>query len=235
MSTVPGDESFSTQDMENNVVAGHEVGGESVNIESQEELVDVDLASVESGAASQGLDSAIEDSIAVSPEVIERDETISRLERQLAEATDRHLRLLADFDNFKKNGAKQRAELLKYQGQAIITELLTVLDTFEYALAAAEGAETSSFRDGVVMIQKNFLDVLERWGIKGESAVGKPFDPVVHAALSTVESPEYAPGTVAVEYKKAFFYKDKLLRPAEVVVVKESAQNPDVHPDSDQS
>jgi molecular chaperone GrpE len=77
------------------------------------------------------------------------------------------------------------------------------------------------------MIQKNFLDVLERWGIKGESAIGKPFDPALHAALSTVESTEYAPGLVAVEYKKAFFYKDKLLRPAEVVVVKESAQGPD--------
>lgn len=227
MNTLPGDETFSTQDMEDDVLAGQGVGDDSVNTASHEESLDSEHATGETGAESQGLDSAIEDAVSVSPEVMERDETISRLERQLAEATDRHLRLLADFENYKKNMAKQRAELLKYQGQAIVAELLTVLDTFEYALAA-EGTETSSFRDGVVMIQKNFLDVLERWGIKGDSAVGKPFDPTMHSALSTMESSEFAPGTVAVEYKKAFFYKDKLLRPAEVVVVKESAQAPEV-------
>lgn len=232
MNTLPGDETFSTQDMENNVVAGQGGDDDSVNIASHDESVDSELAAKEGEFASQGLDSAIEDSVAVSPEVMERDETISRLERQLAEATDRHLRLLADFENYKKNVAKQRAELLKYQGQAIVAELLTVLDTFEYALAA-EGTETSSFRDGVVMIQKNFLDVLERWGIKGESAVGKPFDPTLHSALSTMETSEFAPGTVAVEYKKAFFYKDKLLRPAEVVVAKESVQGASFQPESE--
>lgn len=233
MNTLPGDETFSTQDMEGDVVSGRRLGDGSVHVTSEEESVDSELAGGEGGGPSQGLDSAIEDSVAVSPEVIERDETISRLERQLAEATDRHLRLLADFENYKKNVAKQRAELLKYQGQAIVAELLTVLDTFEYALAAAEGTETSSFRDGVVMIQKNFLDVLERWGIKGESAIGKPFDPVVHSALSTIESSEFAPGFVALEYKKAFFYKDKLLRPAEVVVVKESIQASASEPESE--
>ena len=225
MNTLPGDETFSAQDLENNVVAGQGAGDDSVSIESQGESLDIEFGAEEDRSVPEETVSTIEDSIDVSPEIMERDRTISRLERQLAEATDRQLRLLADFDHFKKNVAKQRAELLKYQGQAIIAELLTVLDTFDYALAASDSSETSSFREGIVMIQKNFLDVLERWGIKGESALGRPFDPALHAALSTVESDEYSPGTVAVEYKKAFFYKDKFLRPAEVVVVKESAQD----------
>jgi molecular chaperone GrpE len=155
------------------------------------------------------------------PEILEKESRIKELLKEVAQANDRHLRLLAEFDNYKKNAAKQRAELLKYQGQAIISDLLNVLDTFEYALATPEGGDTSSFRDGVIMIRKNFLDTLEKWGIRAESSVGKPFDPAIHSALSMIESSDYEAGTVASEFKRAFYYKDRLMRPAEVVVVKD--------------
>ena len=224
MSTLPSDETLSVHNVGNDVVKAR------VDNENSAEAVDVEAAAPQEGKASEAVSVdeasiAIEGAAIIFPEIAEKDKAISRLEGQVVEANDRHLRLLAEFDNYKKNMAKQRAELLKYQGQAIISDLLTALDTFDYALAASEGSETSSFREGVVMIQKNFLDTLERWGIKGESALGKPFDPALHAALSTVEHTEYAPGTVAVEYKKAFYYKDRLLRHAEVVVAKEPVKD----------
>ncbi len=147
---------------------------------------------------------------------------INELREAKRDLQEKYVRLLADFDNYKKNTAKQRQDLLKYQGQALVTDLLAVFDNFEYALSSSqEQASDGSFRQGIELIHKSFLDTLDKWGIRGESSVGEAFDPNKHNALSMVEDPEAQPGTVLRELKKAFYYKDRLLRPAEVIVVKE--------------
>jgi molecular chaperone GrpE len=156
----------------------------------------------------------------------EQAELVEGLKNQVAESNEKYLRLLAEFDNYKKNVAKQRAELLKYQGQAIITDLLTTFDNFDYALSQGAPVDVESFREGIVMIHKSFLDTLERWGVKGETSVGNLFDPAIHSALSAIVDAEKVPGTVIREFKRAFFYKDKLLRPAEVIVAKEAEEVP---------
>lgn len=148
------------------------------------------------------------------------------LKSLLRESEDKHLRLLAEFDNFRKNNAKQRQDLLKYEGERIFVELLEVVDNFELALnfdnnAQSNDIDGSKFKEGISLIHKKMIDFLSKWGVKGESGVGKPFDPTIQNAISRVPLGDAEPNTVVAELKKAYFYKDKLIRVAEVVVAGE--------------
>lgn len=131
------------------------------------------------------------------------------------ELKDKHLRLLAEFDNFKKRVAKERSELIKYQGEGIFRDLLDIADNFERALKFKD-SEPEKVLAGVEMIYKEFQDLLARYEVKSQSYLGQDFDPNIHMALSKVPGDE--PDKVVEEFKKAYFYKDKLLRVAEVVV-----------------
>lgn len=144
------------------------------------------------------------------------------LRREVAESRDKYLRALADLENSKRRAAKDRSELLKYQGERIFVDLLEVVDDFDRALEHSEG-NGEQFRSGVELIRKKFGEILKKWDVRGESAVGEVFDPAKHSALSRIQVDDAQPGTVISELKKAYFYKDKLLRPAEVVVAEASA------------
>lgn len=138
-------------------------------------------------------------------------------QEQLKEQNDRNLRLLAEFDNFKKRAMKERSELLKYQGEQIFVDLLDVLDNLELALGYTN-ADHEKLKAGLEMIHKMFLEKLSRWEVRPEVGMGQGFDPVKHNAISQVKDPNAKPGTIVGELKKTYFYKDKLIRPGEVVV-----------------
>jgi molecular chaperone GrpE len=142
------------------------------------------------------------------------------LAKELAESRDKYLRLLADFENFKKRALKEQSELLKYQGERLVVDLLEVVDNFELALAHSS-AEYDKLKAGLDMVYKMFLERLGKWEIRGESGMGREFDPHKHAAISRVPGNNAKPGTVVGELKKAYFYKDKLIRVGEVVVAAE--------------
>ncbi len=142
---------------------------------------------------------------------------VGQLMRERDEFQDKYLRALADADNIRKRAMRERADLLKYQGEQIVTDLLTVVDDFELALTHS-GAELDKFKQGIEMIHKRFIDVLGKWEVRGESAIGKAFDPNRHEALSKIPAADAPSGSVVNELKKAFFYKDKLIRPGQVVV-----------------
>jgi molecular chaperone GrpE len=144
----------------------------------------------------------------------------TRLEQELTELKDRYLRLMADFENFKKRALKEQSELLKYQGERVIVDLLEVLDNLELALAHSS-AEYDKLKQGLEMVHKMFIERLGRWEIRGESSVGKEFDPHRHSAISRVPGNSAKPGTIVGELKKPYFYKDKLIRVGEVVVAAE--------------
>jgi molecular chaperone GrpE len=141
-------------------------------------------------------------------------------DQELAEMKDRYLRLMADFENFKKRALKEQSELLKYQGERVVVDLLEVLDNLELALAYSS-AEYDKLKQGLEMVHKMFVERLGRWEIRGESSVGKEFDPHRHAAISRVPGNSAKPGTIVGELKKPYFYKDKLIRVGEVVVAAE--------------
>lgn len=142
------------------------------------------------------------------------------LARELAEAKDRYIRLLADFENFKRRTLKEQSELLKYQGERLVVDLLEVLDNLELALAHSS-AEYDQLKSGLEMVHRMFIEKLSRWEIRGEGSMGKEFDPHKHAAISKVPGNSATPGTIVGELKKPYFYKDKLIRVGEVVVATE--------------
>jgi molecular chaperone GrpE len=147
------------------------------------------------------------------------DETpdLQRLAAELSEYKDKYLRALADFQNLKERTVRERSELLKFQGEPVLLDIIPVLDNLELALQYAD-SDPQKILEGLKMIHKQFVDALERWGVKGVSGLGELFDPQRQNAISKVASADKEPGTVLQELKKAYFYKEKLIRVGEVVV-----------------
>ena len=157
---------------------------------------------------------------------------LEEAKKELAEQKQNYLRALADLENFKKRAAKERRDLLKYQGEKIIYDFLEIMDNLDLALAQEE-TSLEELKTGLQMIQGLFRDTLEKWGVKGESGLGKPFKPEIQEAISAVPDPEAQPGTVLQELKKVYYYKDRVLRTAQVVVVKEPEKLPEEEPEGE--
>lgn len=201
-------------------LAGSSTDSAAVESESKIEEVSAEDRDVDLSV----LDCADEDNIrAEAPS-----ELVGELQAEVAETQQNYLRALADLENFKKRSIRERSEMLKYQGERVFIDIVEILDDLDLALdhSKAEG-NASEFLEGIELIQKKFLDVLTKWNVKGVSAVGEPFDPNMHNALSSVPSDEMAPGHVLKELKKAYFYKDKLIRQGEVVVSAAPAESED--------
>lgn len=146
---------------------------------------------------------------------------------------DKYLRTLAEFDNYKKRTLKERADLLKYQGERIFVDLLPIVDTFELALQHAD-AQPEKLKEGVLLIYRMLAELLGKWEVRAESTVGKKFDPMTSAAISKVPADNVPPQTVISELKKPYSYKDKLIRFGEVVVAEPtSAEEADAAAEGD--
>jgi molecular chaperone GrpE len=156
-------------------------------------------------------------------------EQIEELQNRAAKADEnweRLLRTTADFDNFKKRAAREKTEAALYAANSLIQKLLPVLDNFEMALAAAQSvkdAKNDSLQSGVVMIQQQLKNVLLESGLEEIDASGKSFDPNFHEAVSEMESADVAEGNVLQQLRKGYKLKDRLLRPATVIVAKKPA------------
>ena len=159
-------------------------------------------------------------------------EQLEELQNRAAKAEEnweRLLRATADFDNFKKRAAREKIEAAQYANHSLIQKLLPVLDNFEMALAAAQNAEgdkLAALQSGVAMIQQQLKAALAETGLEEIDALGKPFDPNRHEAISEQESAEVAEGNVMQQLRKGYKLKDRLVRPATVIVAKKPAANP---------
>jgi molecular chaperone GrpE len=142
---------------------------------------------------------------------------------EAVENYDKYLRAVAELDNFKKRAMKERSDIMKYQGERIFVDLLEIVDDFERALQHAE-SDAGQLKSGLELILKRFNSILTKWEVKGESAIGKQFDPNLHNALSRVPAPGTASGTILAELKKPYFYKDKLIRHGDVMVAEGEPQ-----------
>jgi molecular chaperone GrpE len=139
-------------------------------------------------------------------------ETMERLK----EAHERMLRAAADLENYKKRAQREKEELQKFGNERLLKDLLPVLDNLDRALAAAPAGDP--LVSGVTLVRTAFEQVLSRYGVKGFSALGQPFDPTQHEALMQVPTAEKPPGTVVVEHARGFTLHDRLVRPALVGV-----------------
>jgi molecular chaperone GrpE len=153
-------------------------------------------------------------------------EQIDELKSRAAKAEenwDRLLRATADFDNFKKRAAREKTEAIQFASVSLIQKLLPVLDNFEMARAAAQNSreeKISSLQSGVAMVQKQLKDVLAEAGLEEIDAAGKPFDPALHEAISQQETADVPEGNVVQQTRKGYKLRERLLRPAAVIVAK---------------
>ena len=138
---------------------------------------------------------------------------------------DRLLRTAADFENYKKRIERERNDILTLAREALMAELIVVLDNFERARAAAGAhADSKQIIDGVKLIQKQLLTVLQKNGLQPIEAIGQPFNPELHEAIAEVKTDECPDGTVLAEQLKGYTLDRRLLRPAVVTVSKSSAE-----------
>jgi len=174
---------------------------------------------------------ATEPVLPVSPATLTA-EQLEQLKARAAQADefwDRLLRIGADFENFKKRAARERQDLSRYANESLIQKLIPVLDNFEMAQAAAQAGPvngTESFQAGVAMIQNQLKTVLADAGVEEVDAIGKAFDPNLHEAVSQQETAETPEGQVVQQLRKGYKLRDRLLRPAAVIVAKKPATPP---------
>lgn len=144
---------------------------------------------------------------------------VAELKRQLEDKQDRLLRALAEADNIRRRGQRERDDYVKYATESLVRDLIPVLDNFDRALAAARGAEAAGgVAQGVELTQRELLKVLEKHGVTRYSAVGERFDPTRHEAVARVETLEQPADSVVTETAPGYALYGRVLRPALVVV-----------------
>lgn len=160
---------------------------------------------------------------ALSPEQLEE---IKQRAAKAAEHWDRLLRTTADFDNYRKRAAREKQEASRFANEALLLKLIPVLDNFDMALAAARDAQAptaQSLLTGITMIYQQLKGALAETGLEEVDAAGKTFDPNVHEAISQRETSEAPEGQVVQQVRKGYRLRERLLRPASVVVAKQPA------------
>jgi molecular chaperone GrpE len=135
---------------------------------------------------------------------------------------ERLLRVTADFDNYKKRAAREKQEAIKFANENLLQKLIPVLDNFEMALAAAQSTPGAgqSLQAGISMVQQQLRSALAENGLEEIDATGKVFDPNLHEAVAHNATTDVPDGHVLQQMRKGYKLKDRLLRPATVVVAK---------------
>jgi molecular chaperone GrpE len=129
------------------------------------------------------------------------------------------LRSQADFENYKKRSAREKEEAIKYANSSLLERLVAIIDNFELGLTAAkQQGDNSPIYSGMVLVQKQLTDLLTENGLEPIEAEGKPFDPNLHEAIAHEASERLPEGTVLRQMRRGYRFKDRLLRPARVVV-----------------
>ena len=140
-----------------------------------------------------------------------------KLRAELAAEKDRNMRLLADFDNFRRRVTREKNETYQRATEATIAEFLPVLDNFDRAIAQAPEAG-NPFADGMRMVHAQFADVLAKAGLTPISSIGESFNPDIHEAIAYQPSPDAPEGQVIYEAKRGYRMGDRVIRPASVIV-----------------
>lgn len=197
------DEAENTEDKENSEAQG------AKNADSKAE----DAGSDNKGDSSESANA--EDAAGTGQSADGAENAEEQQEEQESES-ERYMRLMADFQNYKRRSEKERSDIYSFANEKIITELLTVADNFERALASADRNE--SFVKGMEMIFDQLIGVMTKSGTEEIKALGEDFDPNFHNAVMTEESSEYESGKVTEVLQKGYILNGKVIRPSMVKV-----------------
>ena len=202
-------------------------GWESMAAESAQGLA----ANPELEAALREASEAIgEDGHVKAPETSASDdfsgEEIERMAGQLVENRDKYVRLLADFDNFRRRAHKERQDIIQYGHENLVKDLLSTVDNLDRAIEHAhqsDGGDLASLLQGVELVQRELYAVLAQHEVHVINAEGSQFDPSLHEAMAQVQDDSAAANSVIEVLQKGYQLRDRLLRPARVVVAKSPA------------
>jgi molecular chaperone GrpE len=173
---------------------------------------------------------------ATETEIAPAPEQLAELQSHAAKADefkDNWIRAAADLENFKKRAARERIEAAQFANASLLQKLIPILDNFEMAqtaaqtahvsrhsAATAEGDKLASLQSGIAMIQQQLKNALAETGLEEIDSAGKPFDPTLHEAVSQQETDEVPEGHVVQQLRKGYKLRERLLRPATVIVAK---------------
>ena len=143
---------------------------------------------------------------------------VAELEAAAAESKDRHLRLAADFDNFKKRARQEQLETIQHASAELISRLLPALDDLHKALENQPPATDESWRKGIELSVRKLEEALGAHGLEPIEAVGARFDPKLHEAIGHEESADQPEDTVVSELRRGYRIRDRVVRPALVKV-----------------
>jgi molecular chaperone GrpE len=145
-----------------------------------------------------------------------------QLKAELDETKDKYLRLVAEFDNFRRRNAKERMELIQVAGKDIVQSLLEVLDDMTRAEQQIEkGNDVAAIKEGISLVFNKLRNTLQQKGLQVMESKGKEFDPDMHEAITEIPAPnEEMKGKVIDEIEPGYYLNDKLIRYAKVVVGK---------------
>lgn len=146
---------------------------------------------------------------------------LEQKEEELLQKQDQLLRTQAEFENYKKRMAREKADLVKFGNEALMKELISTIDDLERSLDHAHRSnQKNALVDGIELVEKDLLKKLEKFGLKQIATQGATFDPHKHEAIAQVETTEYPENAIVEELQKGYLVHDRLLRPAIVRVAK---------------
>lgn len=144
-------------------------------------------------------------------------EQLAEQKEEAARHQDRYLRERAELENFKKRMVRERADAVRFASEPLIRELLPAVDNLERALAHGEDNQLP-IMEGVRLVLKSLLEILQRHGVTRIEATGQTFDPTRHEAMAQVDSEDPEPNRVVAQHQCGYLLHDRLLRPALVSV-----------------
>ncbi|MCH7760320.1 nucleotide exchange factor GrpE [candidate division TA06 bacterium] len=147
-------------------------------------------------------------------------EELEKTKTEVKENYDKYLRAMADLDNYRKRVRKETGEVTQSAKRGLILDILPVLDNFKRALNSDHFSKEDNFHRGIEMIYHQFMGVLVEEGLREVKALGEPFDPAIHEAVTTEVSQDHPPDTVIEELETGYLLGEKLIRPARVKVTK---------------
>ena len=176
-----------------------------------EEMEQQEVTNLQDNQAEKAEETAAQDNVA---------DDLAALRQKYEELNDTHLRLRAEFDNYRKRTMREKADLIKMGGESALKNLLPVIDDFERALQNIRATEEmDAIREGVDLIYTKFINYLGQQGVKAIEAVGKPFDTEEFEAIATIPAPQPdMKGKVIDCVQTGYILYDKVLRHARVVV-----------------
>ncbi len=190
---------------------------QEITSDATEETIEAVHAEVEEAQANGAAQTETEDVQSTSEPAAE----LTELEAKFQESENRYLRLLADFDNFRRRTQLEREAGEKYRAQSLITNLLPAIDNFERAMQVEpDNEQTKALLEGVKMVYGSIIEALKQEGAEQIESMGNEFDPNFHQAVMQTEEEGFGSNIIVEEFQKGYQLKDRVVRPAMVRVNK---------------